>query len=346
MGIGINFMKTLSFLLLLAFIINFNAFAGTCSSISYTSSTANSTLTSTKYNTDNSTVYNFVNAYDAGCISSQTLEADSLDQTVATGFAAPLNGVFDGCKVTRDSAATLLIGECIASVNNNWIKTATGTAVAWSDLDTGAEAASTFYYVYIDSLSDGATLTPVVSVTPPGTNGMNGSDRVLARFYNDGSSDIIETVSQWQVNKFESYRIRAIYETSAGQTIDNNSIEIVDFGTKVKDNYSAVTVGSSWKFTAPIADYYDIKAFGYFNSAFDAGELVTGNIYKNGTYHRRTSAVEAHAGVTALMAANASVTVWLESGDYINFQIFQNSGGGIALNNEVETTWITIESQE
>ena len=177
--------------------------AGTCSSITFTSAAARSQLTSTKYNTDNSTIYDFVNAYDGGCVSSRTLENDAISTSSNVGFAVPLNGIFNGCKVTLLDSSTMAINNCMASVNDKWVKTVTNTNVNWTHLDTGSEATGTLYYIYIDSTSNGTTLTPVISVTAPGTDGLNGSDRILARVVNDANGDFRPIVRQWKVNDFD-----------------------------------------------------------------------------------------------------------------------------------------------
>lgn len=337
--------KVMYLFLTLIFLLSFDGFAGTCSSISYTSSAANSTLTSTKYNTDNSTVYNFVNAYDAGCITSQTLEADALDQTVATGFAVPLNGIVDGCKVTKAHATELSIGNCIASVNNNWIKTASATSVTWAHLDTGAEAASTYYYVYIDSTSDGTTLTPVLSVTAPGTDGMNGSDRVLARVWNDVNSDFIATVSQWKGNRFEKDRIFAQYDTDSGQGIANTSVDIINFDATEFgfDSHNAVTTGT-WKFTAPLAGKYSVisQIVWAADADWSAGETAFLYIYKEGALVR-TNKYEVEVTRSATPVNRISSIIDMEAGEYIDVRAYQDSGGTVALWTIDESNYISIE---
>ena len=347
MATGINFMKTFIFSLL-ALLISFNIFAGTCSSISYTSSTANSTLTSTKYNTDNTTIYNFVNAYDAGCVTSGTLEKDALNTSTATGFAVPLNGIVDGCKVTQLTAATLQISNCIASVNNNWVKTTTPTNVAWTDLDTGSEAASTFYYVYMDSTSDTTTLTPVISATVPGSDGLNGSDRALARFYNDSGSDIVSSVTQWHVNELLYGPISARYDSDAGQEIPNGTETIVNFDSTTLgyDIYSAVTTGASWKFTAPLAGVYHISFGCLISGAFDAGETVIANIYKNNIDYARTFWGEAHAGGTFVFTPNGATDMYMAKGDYFDIRLYQNSGGALNLDNNEEYVFVSVHRVE
>jgi len=344
MEIGINFMKTFIFLLL-AFLINFNTFAGTCSTISYTSNAANTTLTSTKYNTDNSTAYDAINSFDGGCTVAGSLEKDALDATVATGFAVPLNGIVDGCKVTKATAATLDIGNCIAAVNNNWVKTATTTSVAWTDLDTGGEAASTYYYVYIDSASTTTTLTPVISVTAPGSDGLNGSDRAIARFYNDSSSDIISTLSQWLGSKFESDRVYVRFDTDAGQSMDNSSTEVVNFDSKTfgyESHPGVVTTGAGWVFTAPIGGVYHVSSSVALVPNMDAGEQVQYVLYKNGSLYAHMYTLEGSITSALDVVALGSTDVDLLATETISARLFQNSGAAVTLKTDEERNFISI----
>lgn len=172
-----------------------SANAGTCSSISRTNAAANSILTSTTYNADLNTVYAAANALDGGCITSGTLEADSLN---TTDFAVPLNAIREGCKVTRSAAATLSIDKCFLAVNGEWVRTTSATTATWGCTDCSSESNSTTYYLYAKDGSTGSTLTPLISTTAPNNDGYDASNnRVLAKFYNASSGDIYSSVNNW-----------------------------------------------------------------------------------------------------------------------------------------------------
>jgi hypothetical protein len=189
-------------IILLAFFLISQVHAGTCTSISRTNSASLSVLTSTKYNTDLNTVYTASNAFDGGCITSGTLESDALN---TTQFAPLLKGLTQGCKVIYSNASTVQIDKCIASVNGNFVTTTTTTNASFGCSGCSAEAASTTYYVYIQTGSTGSTLTPLILTTAPNNDGYdNSGNKVLARFYNGGTSDIISyKIDQWEVNKFQ-----------------------------------------------------------------------------------------------------------------------------------------------
>lgn len=186
---------------LLVFILISTVHAGTCTSISRTNSASLSVLTSTKYNTDLNTVYTAANAFDGGCVTSGTLESDALN---TTQFAPLLKGLHQGCKVIYSSATTVQIDKCLASVDGSFVTTTTTTSAAFGCSGCSAEVASTTYYVYIQTGSTGSTLTPLILTTAPNNDGYdNSGNKALARFYNNGSSDIDQySIDQWNQNGF------------------------------------------------------------------------------------------------------------------------------------------------
>lgn len=190
-----------NFILLLAFILISTVHAGTCTSISRTNSASLSVLTSSKYNTDLNTVYTAVNSLDGGCITDGTLESGALN---TTQFAPLLKGLHQGCKVIYSSATTVQVDKCLASVNGNFVTTTTTTNATFGCSGCSAEVASTTYYIYIQTGSSGSTLTPLILTTAPNNDGYdNTGNKVLARFYNNGSSDIDQySIDQWNQNGF------------------------------------------------------------------------------------------------------------------------------------------------
>lgn len=187
--------------LLFTLLLTSVAHAGTCSSISRTNAASLSVLTSTKYNSDLNTVYTATNAFDGGCVSSGTLEYDSLN---TTQFAPLLKAVKEGCKVSYSNASTISIGKCLAAVNGSYVYTTSATTASFGCSGCSSEVASTTYYAYIQTGSSATTLTPLISTTAPNEDGYdNSGNKVLARFYNNASSDIdTYSIDQWRVNSF------------------------------------------------------------------------------------------------------------------------------------------------
>ena len=208
----------------------------TCTSISRTNAAANAILTSSTYNADLNTVYTHTNALDLGCGTDATLEASALDTTAATGFAVPLNAVHQGCLVTRASASQLQVDQCYLSVNNNWVVTTSQTNVSFGCSGCAGETASTVFYVYALTTSDGAALNLSIQTTVPDNDGFDASgNRVLAKFFNNGSSDIVANrISNWIENKFDDRQVYSAKIINNGTaTIDLQNVAFIASATRV-----------------------------------------------------------------------------------------------------------------
>jgi len=186
------------FFLILFFILTAYEARAVCSSpIARTNASANSVLTSTRYNTDLNTVYDHVNDIDGDCITDSTIDFAKID----TSTAAPLtDAVKEGCALSFSDSNTISVSKCYITVNGNQIEKTTATTVTWGCGSCSAEVSATTYYIYATSAS---TLTLKISTTAPDGYGYNSTDRVLGRFYNDSSSDIDRrTITDWIVTGF------------------------------------------------------------------------------------------------------------------------------------------------
>lgn len=174
----------------LSLLISFELHAA-CSSISRSAATASSILTSSKYNTDLNTVYNFVNAYDGGCISSGTVEAAALN---STEFGPILKAIVQGCEVSYSDSNTVSVSKCKIAVDGNLFETSSANTVTWGCSGCSSEATGSFY-VYV---KDTPTFTLSISSTAPGKDGYNSTDKVVGSFYNDPSLTIATaSVNTW-----------------------------------------------------------------------------------------------------------------------------------------------------
>lgn len=138
----------------------------------------------------------------------------------------------------------------------------------------------------------------------------------------------------------------ASYSTDAGQSIDNASATIINFEDKTADTHSAVTVGASWKFTAPVRRVYTLhfKALFASTTAWALGEIGSALIYKNGSVFRslyRRDTMNSSAGAL-LKEMIGGISLLLEGGDYIDLRAYQNTGGALALQADGSHNWITI----
>jgi hypothetical protein len=200
-------MKTL--IALMVFVFSAAAHAGNCTTISRTNFSPNTVIRSSEMNSQLNAIYapfaSASGALDGGCISDGTVEAAALN---SADFPALYYGITQGCLVSYSDANTLSVGKCIASVNGFLIKTTSANTVTWACSSCSAEAASTVYYLYIKTGSTGTTLNLLISTTSPNEDGYdNSGNKVLARFFNNASSNIDQySLDQWHTNELVAKR--------------------------------------------------------------------------------------------------------------------------------------------
>jgi hypothetical protein len=143
---------------------------------------------------------------------SQSWAADQWDKAQPAGTASPSdidalilvnNSALDrvksnyrqGCAVSYATAATLTVGigeiSCSDSTGatRKWRQNTSATTVTWANIDTGAEANSTTYYLYAIADTDATTFTVSISISSTTPTGATYYKR-LGSFYNDSSGNI------------------------------------------------------------------------------------------------------------------------------------------------------------
>lgn len=181
-----------------------HAYSATCTAPSRSNVAANSVLTSTEYNTSLNNAYNALAAgnLDLGCAASGSL--DDTASLNSTTFNALLNAVKDGCIATASDSNTISINRCMLAVNGSFVRTSTATTVTWGCSGCSGEASSTLYYVYVATGSSGSTLTLKILTGAPNADGYDGSgNRLLAKFFNNASDNIVAVQNAIQGNRFE-----------------------------------------------------------------------------------------------------------------------------------------------
>jgi hypothetical protein len=150
----------------------------------------------------------------------------------------------------------------------------------------------------------------------------------------------------------EQEKIVAVYSTAAGQSINTSTWSIVNMGTKNIDTHNAVTTGVNWQFISPDARKYKVSAHSLFQTAtFAAGNSVFCTIEKNnsGTTGQITSLSFGHTAIDSATSNYRAaiipfIIVDLAAGDYIDFRVWQDSGGARSLIASAPYNQITIES--
>ena len=171
---------------------------------------------------------------------------------------------------------------------------------------------------------------------------MAGDEVVLVVYQDSGTSNNLSNSSVrtfLAINKIQSPQtlmggevVAARYTTNAGQLIPNTlTYTVVNFDDKVFDTHNAVTIGASWRFTAPISGKYSVDAkLELGSSNWTAENAFQMNVFKEGVDYARIgdwrAIVTYTNGIPALI--NGATTVDLDAGEYIDVQTRHNGDSG------------------
>ncbi len=135
-----------------------------------------------------------------GCITDSTIASTALDSSLD----AVKNGIAQGCALSYVDANTVQVSKCVLSVAGKFVKTSVTTNVTWGCSSCSSEVSSTQYYVYALITSSGTTLNLLISSSAPGSDGFDVSgNKIIGRFYNDSSSNIVQSsIYSWVVNGY------------------------------------------------------------------------------------------------------------------------------------------------
>lgn len=125
---------------------------------------------------------------------------NDIDTVSYSNIVAPLDrllaGYRKGMSLIYDSASQITVASGEVTVSNSdgsirlMLQNTSNTTVTWSDIDTGAEASSTTYYIYaIAASSSATTATFKISASSTEPSGVTYYKRI-GSFYNNSSSNI------------------------------------------------------------------------------------------------------------------------------------------------------------
>lgn len=135
-----------------------------------------------------------------------------------------------------------------------------------------------------------------------------------------------------------SEKVQARYTSTATNTFANNTLKINDYATKEIDTHSAVVVGASWAFTAPVQGVYVVFAQITQTSNSYSDKSFQLKVYKNGSEHANGAIYEYSVSVSATrMRAHVNDLVSLNAGDTIDIRGLQDNGN-------VNTTGVASEN--
>lgn len=165
-----------------------------------------------------------------------TSNASDIDTNTYQKMVAPLDRALANYRqlmnITYNSASQLTVsaGEVVCTNSALTIRkmrqNTSGTTVTWSDIDTGAEASATTYYVYANCDADAETATFKISASSTSPSGVT-SYKKLGSFYNDSSSNItrIDNYHIWnEIGEKESKSDGVTYQA----TVDGYFIGLID----------------------------------------------------------------------------------------------------------------------
>lgn len=143
---------------------------------------------------------------------------------------------------------------------------------------------------------------------------------------------------------YDGRLVFARYSTNASQSLTSGSITIINFEDQTKDLTASVTVGGSWKFTAPSYGFYKVKSKIIINTAaaWADGEAGSLRLYKNGSQYSVLDRKD-NQPTNTFMPLVGSDVVELNAGDYVDVRVDQNSGSTLNIEGSGDQNYVVIE---
>jgi len=139
----------------------------------------------------------------------------------------------------------------------------------------------------------------------------------------------------------ERIPILARYTATALQSIPNATPTKLNLETIDYDTWTACSVGSGWRFTAPISGYYIVAAHVYLGSStnWNTGEQVLLTVYKNGSPYDVIGEWTAPSTIATgfQTSVGGDSLAQLDITEYVELYCTQNSGAAGALRAGVDT---------
>ena len=133
------------------------------------------------------------------------------------------------------------------------------------------------------------------------------------------------------------------YRTNAGQSIPNNVLTSIVWGTKTYDTHGIMNT-STGTITIPISGKYMISsAYCFGNYAWTAGTQASLSVIKNGSYYGILSrGNETNATTTKYDSGRGSMLVQCNAGDTIQIQVVHTFGSAINLQADTNLNYVTM----
>lgn len=157
-------------------------------------------------------------------------------------------------------------------------------------------------------------------------------------------------VKVWNLADISAIQWGCTYESTNGQTIANNTAQIVNYESKVIDGMSMATTGAGWSAsvyregmhrisfiaTLPAVNFTATIKFQAWVTYFSTKTNTTTNFP---VYY---SQIFSSGSLTTVTVFTGNLNLYMFPGDLISASVYQNSGGGVALDTTVTNNQITI----
>lgn len=251
-----------------------------------------------------------------------------------------LEGRFTTGTVTTGTANISLPSGHTINVGNNrgagrWDANVGSTA----DFSSGAfQLSDGDTVVYMgDSFSTAASSGTILSV---------GNANVILSSSTAYTWEVIVPITEWAGNstnvlnstQMDFQNVKAVYavsSSSANTSFVSSSFEVVDYDTKILDTHNAVTTGTNWVFTAPIAGFYEITPTAYWASVtnFTQSDII---VRVNGSDQYTSGQVLNNTA--KYLTDGTPVIVELSQGDTVDIILRQIDSGAAARSLETSAT--------
>jgi hypothetical protein len=137
--------------------------------------------------------------------------------------------------------------------------------------------------------------------------------------------------------------VAARYRTSSGQSIPIDTYTTVNFNIKDYDTHNAVTTGTNWVFTAPVAGIYNVSFRLLYNFFSVSAPLdMPTALYKNNNYVCEIGRMTVPTGGNVFPSMGGSADIQLNAGDTISIRANNFTGAARNLLSDSSLVWVAI----
>lgn len=231
-------------------------------------------------------------------------QAASIDEKIGANNNALdrlLIGYRKGCALVYNSASNLTVTTGEIAVPNSdgsvvrYRRLTSNLTVTWSDIDTGAEASATTYYVYLVADTDATAPTASISTSSSAPSGKTYYTKI-GSFFNNSSSDITnvdntrndngakyrDIMSGWisfngsgTIAINDSYNVSSIIDNGTGDyTITwSSAFQTANYAVSGATSVGNIVVLANDVGSYKTTTYVRIKIYDYNGSINDASEI-------------------------------------------------------------------------